>query len=73
MQHGCWCQIGQFEYFGDYLSTGIEWSEKQKLCSELWVSGQKYLVNVRGETTQINTGYNDMQICIPLNLEADEL
>lgn len=28
---------------------------------------------VRGETTQINTGYNDMQICIPLNFEADEL
>lgn len=36
----------QVEYFGDYLSTGIEWPEKQKLSSELWVSGQKYLVNV---------------------------
>lgn len=28
---------------------------------------------VRGETTQINTSYNDMQIRIPLSLEADEL
>lgn len=28
---------------------------------------------VRGETTQINTSYNNMQIRIPLNLEADEL
>ncbi len=58
-RNGCWCQTGWSEYFINCWSTGIfthntsrvyrEWSETEKISSELQLCGRKCLVSVRGQ------------------------